>query len=117
MEKELGKWGEERACQELKIKGHRILERNYKIRSGEVDIISIVDGVIVITEVKTRSSRYLSTPGNTVTKRKQRTIVKVADHYIKERNIDKEVRFDVVTIVKNNVMCQVDHLEDAFYPC
>lgn len=117
MEKELGKWGEERACQELKNKGHKILDRNYKIRSGEVDIISSIDDFIVMTEVKTRTSRYLSSPENTVSRRKQRTIVMVADHYMKERNLDIEVRFDIVTIVKNSVMCEVDHLEDAFYPC
>ena len=117
MEKELGKWGEDRAFQELKNKGHRIIGRNFKVRTGEIDIISRIDDLIVITEVKTRTSRYLSSPYNTVSRRKQRTIVKVADQYIKERNIELEVRFDIVTIVKNNVMCEVDHLEGAFYPC
>ena len=117
MEKALGEWGEERACQELKNKGHIILNRNFKIRSGEIDIISKVDNLIVMTEVKTRASDYLSSPGNTVGRGKQRKIIDVANHYIQERDIDMEVRFDIVTIIKNSVTCQVEHLEGAFYPC
>lgn len=116
MEKELGKWGENRACTELINKGHTIITRNYKGRFGEVDIISRKDDFIVITEVKTRASRYLSAPGNTISHKKQRTIIKVADQFIKESDLDQEVRFDVVTIIKNSVMCSVDHIEGAFYP-
>lgn len=115
MEKELGKWGEDRACQELINKGHRILDRNYKCRSGEIDIISTKHDLIIITEVKTRASRYLSDPNNTISRKKQRTIIKVADQFIKEANFEQEVRFDIVTIIKNSVMCKVDHIEGAFY--
>lgn len=116
MEKELWKWGEERACQELKNKGHQIIARNYKSRFGELDIISQKDDLLVVTEVKTRTSSYLSSPGNTISHKKQRTIIKVTNQFIQETSIDQEVRFDVVTIIKNSVMCKVAHIEGAFYP-
>ena len=113
---ELAKWGEDRACQELKNKGHFILSRNFRNRAGEIDIISKINELIVITEVKTRTSRFLSSPTKTISLRKQRTIINVANNFLRDKNIDLEVRFDIVTIIKNSVVCEIEHLEGAFYP-
>lgn len=113
---ELGRWGEQRALKELVNKGHVILQTNYKNRKGELDIVSYDGDTLVVTEVKTRVSRYLSDPASTVGIRKQKTIIHVTNSFMNEFNINNEVRFDIVTIVKNSVMCKIDHIEGAFYP-
>ena len=71
---------------------------------------------MVVAEVKTRNSDALGKPYNSITISKQRQIVKVANAYIQENDIDEEVRFDVVSIVLNSREMRLEHIENAFYP-
>ncbi len=107
----LGRYGEEKAANYLVKQGMKILEKNYRCRYGEVDIIAKEKDTLVFVEVKTRkSSTYLS-PFLAVNKHKQLQISKVALHYLLEKKL-KEIpcRFDVVTVVDE----QIQWIKGAF---
>lgn len=113
---ELGIQGEQIATDFLKKKGYRILDRNYRFRHLEVDIIAEHAGLLIFVEVKTRNSDFMAGPEITVTKQKQKAIVKVANAYINEQNIDPDTRFDIISIILNQKEKTIEHFEDAFYP-
>ncbi len=113
---ELGKKGEQIAHDFLIEKGYKILERNYRFRHLEVDIIAEHKGYLVVVEVKTRNSDFMAGPEITVTKQKQKAIVKVANAYIHDKDIDPETRFDIISIILNTRQKQIEHFYDAFYP-
>ena len=112
----LGQAGEEEAVKHLEGKGYKILMRNWKAGKHEIDIIAETNDFIVFAEVKTRSEDYLVNPSEAVTREKQRSIIFAADTYIKRYNIDKESRFDIITVIKIGSYYQTEHIEDAFYP-
>ena len=104
------------AADHLRKKGYTILARNYFFGKAEVDIVAEIDNQLVFVEVKTRESSYLSDPEYTVSMKKQRQVIKAADAYVKEFDLDNESRFDIVTVIVNKEYTKVDHMEDAFYP-
>ena len=112
----LGHEGEDKAVDFLINKGYKILHRNWKSGKKELDIVAEDCNNIVFIEVKTRSGNFVSDPRFTVPKEKQKMIILAADEYIKRYNIDKESRFDIVTIVTNGKIDETEHIEDAFYP-
>jgi len=113
---DLGQKGEDLAAEHLKKAGFKILFRNWKFGKHEIDIIAENKDFVIFAEVKTRSDDYQMHPVTAVTKEKQKSIIFAADGYIKKFNIDKEGRFDVITIIKAGEEFQIDHIEDAFYP-
>ena len=121
--KELGAKGEEVAVSYLKSRGYRIVERNYRIRFGEIDIIAEQGDDLVFIEVKTRSGTLFGSPFESVTKQKQKQLSKVALEYIsKEGFHDRPARFDVVGIElqKGSETFQdaaVELLQNAFDLC
>lgn len=113
----LGQKGEELAAERLKNDGYRILEKNWKAGKLEIDIIAENKDFIVFVEVKTRSEDYCIPPVNTVTRAKQNSMILAAENYIRRRNVDKESRFDIITVVRNGDNTHtIEHIEDAFYP-
>jgi putative endonuclease len=112
----LGKTGEDVATDHLRKSGYKILYRNWKWGKNEIDIIAEKNDVVVFVEVKTRTDDYLMDPRTAITREKQRSIIFAADGYIQRFNIDKESRFDVLTIIKKEESFEIDHIEDAFYP-
>jgi len=99
----------------LKKRGYRIVERNYRCRYGEVDIIAEHDGVVVFIEVKTRGSDRFGTPAEGVGFRKQTHITRVGSMYLAEKGLtDREVRFDVVSVEPAGEGFRVDVIKDAF---
>ena len=113
---ELGKRGEAFALHLLVSKGFKILATNWRHRKDEVDIIATNDAYLVIVEVKTRSTNYFGEPYTAVTKKKQGFLIRAANAYIEENNVDLECRFDIISIVFAENKHQVEHIEDAFYP-
>jgi putative endonuclease len=98
--KELGAKGEEIAVRYLKSKGYRIVERNYRIRFGEIDIIAEQEDDLVFIEVKTRSDTLFGSPLESVTVQKQKQLSKVALEYINKQGChNRPARFDVVGIL------------------
>ncbi len=95
----LGALGEDEAVKFLKKNNYRILERNYKSRLGEIDIIAEENGAICFVEVKTRSSQNFGVPQDALTKTKRHQLSKMALGYMKHKRLhDCKTRFDVVSI-------------------
>jgi putative endonuclease len=112
----LGKKGEDVAADHLKGAGFKILFRNWKWGKHEIDIIAENNEFIVFVEVKTRTDDYQVHPVTAINKEKQKSIIYAADGYLQRYSIDKESRFDIITIIKKGEDFQIDHIEDAFYP-
>jgi putative endonuclease len=113
---ELGEKGEAIALDYLQKKGYRILTKNYRFKRWEVDIIAEKDEIIVVVEVKTRQSSFMAGPEITVTRAKQKSIVKTAHEFMLDQQRNNEVRFDIISIILNEKTVEIEHLEDAFYP-
>lgn len=111
---ELGKKGEEAAVVFLEKKGYRIVERNWSFSGYEIDIVSENEEFIVFVEVKTRTSSQWGNPVDAVDKRRMRRMIRSASHYLKINRIDKPTRFDIITVVGNELHFELDHIEDAF---
>lgn len=112
----LGQKGEDLAAGQLKNAGFKILFRNWKWGKHEIDIIAENKDLIIFVEVKTRTEDYQMHPVTAVTREKQKSIIRAADGYIQKFNINKEGRFDVITIIKKGDSFEIDHIEGAFYP-
>ncbi len=112
---EFGKEGEQIAGDFLVKKGYTIHCRNYRYLKAEVDIIAEKDGILAIVEVRARSNDQIIPIADTVTNKKIKLLVMAADTYITENELNLEVRFDIIAILKNKRIFKVDHLENAFY--
>jgi putative endonuclease len=97
----LGQKGEDIAAGHLKKKGYNILHRNWKWGKNEIDIVAENKDFIVFVEVKTRTEDFQLHPRHAVTSEKQRSLIYAADGYIRRYGIDKESRFDIVTIISS----------------
>jgi len=113
---EIGKTGEEIAAEFLAQKGYKILETNWRKGPLELDIIARHNNMLIIAEVKTRSTNYFGEPEEFVTRSKQKNLIRAANGYISEFNLDLETRFDIISILRKGPQFQVYHIEDAFYP-
>mgnify|MGYP000502005465 CR=1 FL=1 len=108
--KQTGDKGEAYAATYLK-------KHKYKIPYGEIDIIAENKEVIAFVEVKTRKENSLTQPVDAVNRKKQVKILKTADMYMYENNIDKECRFDVCEVFVNSdnlKLVGINYIEDAF---
>ncbi len=112
---EFGKEGEEIAVAHLIEKGYEVIGRNYRFLQGEIDIIAQKKGFLAMVEVRARSNDKVIRIADTVTKKKISLLVMVADRYVTERNLDVEVRFDIIAILKNKRVFSVEHIKGAFY--
>lgn len=112
---DFGKEAEQIATDFLIENGHQILERNFTFGHAEIDIISQKGITLHITEVKARNSRAYGEPESFVNKQKIDLIIKATNHYITKKDLDLEVQFDIISIVKNNVEFDITYIEDAFY--
>ena len=113
--KSLGLAGENIACSYLQQKGYLILERNFRCRQGEIDIIASIGKEIVFVEVKTRRNTNFGEPYLAVDCRKQGKIQKTALYYMTKFH-DEEIayRFDVISIVYTGDHISVEHVISAF---
>ncbi len=112
---ELGKAGEQQAQWFLRKKGYSLLETNWRHEKDEVDIIALDKNELVIVEVKTRSTGYFGDPEEAVTPRKARNLIRAAEAYVETKNLDCDVRFDIVAIVLKNGKTTIRHIENAFF--
>jgi len=112
---ELGLLGEQMAIDYLLKKGFKIREQNWRFQKAEVDIIAQKGSLLAIIEVKTRSTRFFGDPQEFIKEQKIKLLTMAIDHYVTFENLDVEVRFDVIGIVKNHSETSIIHLEDAFF--
>ena len=111
---QLGHKGEEIATNYLIKNGYQILEKNWRFKKAEIDIIAKKNSTIIAVEVKTRTSNYFGNPQDFVNKKKIKLLVEAMDQYILSKNLDVEVRFDIIAIIENKNQTKIEHLEDAF---
>jgi putative endonuclease len=112
----LGQQGEDLAVAHLVESGYKILHRNWITGKHEIDIIAENADFIVFIEVKTRTADYLVHPRDAVSVQKQKSMVLCADTYIKRYKINKECRFDIISVLTDKSNSEIEHLTDAFYP-
>jgi len=113
--KQFGLTGEALAEIHLKQAGYRILERNYRTKLGEIDIIAKDRDTIVFIEVKTRRSEHYGSPKWAVTAKKKRKISMVALLYLKStRQSQAKARFDVVSIGPMEENARIEIIKNAF---
>ena len=112
---ELGKKGEQLAVDFLLKNNYTIIERNYRFDKAEVDIIAQKAEILAIVEVKTRSTTDFGNPQDFVKPKQIKNLVKAVDEYVNVNDLDVEVRFDIIAIVKQNKGFKIEHLENAFY--
>ena len=111
-----GDIGEEVTCKYLEKGGYKIIERNYRTKLGEIDIIADCKGCTCFVEVRAKNSPAFGLPEETILRKKQRQISKAALAYIKKFKLeDKSCRFDVVCIEGvESLMPQVRLIRNAF---
>jgi putative endonuclease len=111
----LGKQGEELAEKYLKSNKYKILDKNYRCIVGEIDIVAKEKETIVFVEVKTRRSADVAEPFESVGRKKQEKIRALAEYYLQGKDYGEcEVRFDVLSIVKDSKENRIEHIRDAF---
>ncbi|MCH5328041.1 MAG: YraN family protein [Coprobacter sp.] len=112
----LGKTGEQIAAEYLIEHGYDIRETNWRSGRFEIDIIATRETTLVIVEVKTRQTDVFGMPEDAVDNRKIRHLINAADAYIRMTGLPFEIRFDIISVICNNDGCQIEHIENAFYP-
>src|SRR5262245_30150882 len=111
----LGKVGEDLACAELERRGYVVLERRYRRRRGELDIIARDGRTVVFVEVKAREGRDFGEAAEAVTARKRRKMTQLAlDYLARHRLTECACRFDVVSIHMENDRPAIELIRNAF---
>lgn len=111
----LGVEGEAAATGYLRRKGYTIRDTRWHCGHLELDIVAVKDGMLVVFEVKTRSTSEYGDPADAVSDRKIRRIVNATDGYLRYYKLDLPVRFDIISIIKQpDGRFDIEHIEDAF---
>ena len=111
----LGKAGEDLARDFLSARGYRIIARNYRTRSGEIDIIAFDGPTICFIEVKTRQQARFGAPEEAVQRMKQRHMSRAAIYFLKSKHwLDAPSRFDVVSIAFTDAQPKISLIQSAF---
>ena len=112
-----GKLGENIALEYAQQQGYQIIQRNFRCKSGEIDLIAQDKHIVVFIEVRTKTSDAYGPAYNSVTLTKQQQVKRVALGYIAEHNlVNTQFRFDVIGIILDpkTQQPQLDHLQNAF---
>lgn len=110
----IGTKGEKEAITFLEKQNYTILESNWRNKHLEIDIIATNANELVIVEVKTRSSSIHGQPQESVTIVKQKKLIKAAEAYVIENNIEMEVRFDIIEVIHKPTLI-INHIKNAYY--
>ena len=111
----LGSNGEDSAAEFLEARGHTIVERNYRCKEGELDIVSVTGDTLVFSEVKTRSSDWSGQPSEAVDWRKQARLRRLAAIWMVDRRPPHAaVRFDVLSVIVRDGQTRITHIPEAF---
>lgn len=114
--KKVGDRGEEIAGAFLRKKGYLIVEVNYRIARGELDIIARDGATLVFVEVKSGRSAQFGPPESWVTPRKQRQLGRLAAAYLQRHHlVEGDCRFDVVAVTFRDGAADITHIENAFW--
>jgi putative endonuclease len=113
----LGRRGERTAAEFLERAGLRILERRFRLRRGEIDLIALEADLVVFVEVKTRRGSAYGFPAESVTASKRRKLARAALAFLARRGWhERACRFDVIEIIEAGQATRIRHIRDAFRP-
>ena len=116
--KERGNWGEERAALYLRLHGYKIVERNFRCRQGEIDIIARKGDVVAFVEVKQRKNADFGEAREFVTYSKQRRVSAAAELWLLKTCCELQPRFDVIEVYApdgtKTLFPEIHHIENAF---
>ncbi|HOK38564.1 MAG: YraN family protein [Bacteroidales bacterium] len=112
----IGTKGEEIALEYLLSKNYKLLEKNWRFKQKEVDLIMMDKEVLVFVEVKTRSDNFYGNPEDFVNIKKQKFLIAAAEQFIIQNKFDGESRFDIISITFENQNIKLEHIQEAFYP-
>ena len=112
----LGQWGEDLAVRHLQAQGFEVLDRNWRCREGELDIVARDGRALVFVEVKARSGVGYGEPAEAVTRLKARRIHGLATRWLAEQRPEGkwDLRFDVISVLRTRDLPEVRHLRGAF---
>ncbi len=112
--KEIGHQGEALAASYLATKGFSILHRNWRCKTGELDIIAEVGKTLVFVEVRTRRGTRFGTAAESITPTKQARLIELAQTFLQETNSSPQSwRIDVVAVQLGSGLPRIDHIENA----
>lgn len=111
-----GKEGEEQAVKFLEEKGYKIIERNWRGRKVEIDIIATKDHQLIIVEVKSRKTNVFGEPEEFVNRVKQKNLIHGAQEFFYASRLGLEIRFDIISVLAGKNEMKINHIQDAFYP-
>lgn len=112
----LGQTGQDAAVNYLKANGYSIRALNWRYRHIEVDIIAETPSALVVVEVKSRRNTLFKEPWQAVNYAKMRRMVLAMHAYLLQHKLNKEVRFDVISVVSKANGFHLEHIQDAFVP-
>ena len=113
--KSKGETGENLAVDYLQNKGYVLLERNYRFKKGEIDIIMRKDNTLCFIEVKLRSNLDYGRPEEFVSENQKSLIIGSADNYIHQFDWAGDIRFDILALTQKDSKVNFEHFRDAFY--
>ena len=113
--KRLGAWGESVAAHHLEAKGYHIVARNWRCSQGEIDLIAQAGEELLFVEVKTRRGKEMGSPEEALTPAKQKKLMKLAQIYVAENDLDVDWRIDLVAVEldKSGKLLRCDHIPNA----
>lgn len=113
--KKLGQWGETVASHHLEAKGYDIIERNWRCREGEIDLVARAGQEWVFVEVKTRRGRDSGTPEEGLTPYKARQLLALGELYLAAHGLDVDWRVDLVAVEldKAGKLLRCEHIPNA----
>ena len=112
--KKIGDKGEDNAISFLFANGYEVLQRNFRFRRSEIDIIAQKGTTMVFIEVKTRKDKTYGHPETFLSESQQERIHQGAEEYLRQHNWQGAIRFDIIAILWNDTEAVLDHFEDAF---
>lgn len=114
LSKKRGENGEELAVDFLIKHDYRILERNYRHKRAEIDIIAYKDKILCFIEVKYRSGSEFGNPEDFVSEKQKERIREGAEEYMMEALEHDDIRFDLIAISSKSEKIEIEHFKDAF---
>lgn len=113
--KKLGNWGESLAAEHLAAKGYEIVDRNWRCRQGEIDIVAWAGLQLVFVEVKTRRGQAMGSPEEGLTQRKAERLQHLAAIYVAHMDMEVDWRIDLVAVEvdRQGRLVRCDHIPNA----
>jgi len=111
---ERGVLGEQITADYLQARGHRVLDRNWRGRAGEIDLVTIRDGVLHFVEVKTRTGDDMGVGLDAITRAKQRRVVRAAEAWLLGAPPHRGCQFSVALVTLRGEDFAVEFIADAF---